>query len=1001
MPENILETRIKQRCDTEANWNTNNPILLENEVGYIPDGRFKVGDGTSTWSQLSYNKADPTTHTHTKSQITDFPTSLKNPYSLTLQGNGTTLTNGTYDGSAAKTVNITPSSIGAATSSHTHTKSQITDFPSSLKNPYALNINGDTYDGSGAMDIDLLPFVVGTQTATTGSWTGNAPTISALFDGLTIRYWLPYAGSGNATLNLTLANGSTTGAKNCYYSGTSRLTTHYAAGNVITLTYRSGVSIAGSSTTYTGWWADANYDSDNTKLNVYREATTSTYNNDYPLLVSRTLASSITSTEGSASNIYAMIGSNDTTPTVNVQTGEIKAVKFTGELNGNAATATSATSATTATTLATARTIRTNLASTSTASFDGSANVTPGVTGTLPVGNGGTGQTTLVAAANSLINGLGTGDTEPTDDTTVVVQGVGSYTSNFYRKPISLIWNYIKGKISSVLGLTSSTYGGNSATATTATKLGTASVGSGTKPIYLNAGTATASSSTVGSSTAPVYMNSGTITACGSSLGVSITGNSATSTKLATARTIRTNLGSTSTASFDGSANITPGITGTLPIANGGTGAQTAGSATNNLAAQSLAPEITIASNEDLNDYVTPGCYKVDSSTVAATLSNTPITARGFMLSVYKTYGADSTNAYRTQIAMDYTGAVYTRYRDSSSNWGAWTNLKFTDTNTKVTQTTTTSNASYPLLLAPSGQTSTTTTTSYFDSGVTLNPSTNTIAANVSGSSASCTGNSATATALTTSAGSATQPVYFSSGKPVATTYTLGKSVPSSAVFTDTHYTTGLKVGASSTATANATATNGNVYLNALDNTTVRDSHKIVGSGATTVTSDANGVITISSTDNNTTYSAGTGLTLSGTQFKHSNSVTAGTAQGDASKTLTWSGTFTVPTVSYDATGHVTGKGTTTMTMPANPNTDKAVYQSATTTENYRPIVFGATNTTDTSALAASTTSQVYVNTTLYAQPSTGMLASTSHKIGEHVTLQYNSSTESLDFVFS
>ena len=66
---------------------------------------------------------------------------------------------------------------------------------------------------------------------------------------------------------------------------------------------------------------------------------------------------------------------------------------------------------------------------------------------------------------------------------------------------------------------------------------------------------------------------------------------------------------------------------------------------------------------------------------------------------------------------------------------------------------------------------------------------------------------------------------------------------------TDTHYTTGLKVGASNVATSNAAATNGNVYLNVLDDTTVRDSHKIVGSGATTVTSDANGVITISSTD--------------------------------------------------------------------------------------------------------------------------------------------------------
>lgn len=42
-----------------------------------------------------------------------------------------------------------------------------------------------------------------------------------------------------------------------------------------------------------------------------------------------------------------------------------------------------------------------------------------------------------------------------------------------------------------------------------------------------------------------------------------------------------------------------------------------------------------------------------------------------------------------------------------------------------------------------------------------------------------------TADKLGTNAGSATQPVYFSGGKPVATTYTLGKSVPSNAVFTD------------------------------------------------------------------------------------------------------------------------------------------------------------------------------------------------------------------------
>lgn len=63
-------------------------------------------------------------------------------------------------------------------------------------------------------------------------------------------------------------------------------------------------------------------------------------------------------------------------------------------------------------------------------------------------------------------------------------------------------------------------------------------------------------------------------------------------------------------------------------------------------------------------------------------------------------------------------------------------------------------------------------------------------------------GNADSATSLKTSAGSATQPVYFSGGKPVACTYTLGKSVPSNAVFTDTTYsngTGGISVGTSLT----------------------------------------------------------------------------------------------------------------------------------------------------------------------------------------------------------
>lgn len=62
--------------------------------------------------------------------------------------------------------------------------------------------------------------------------------------------------------------------------------------------------------------------------------------------------------------------------------------------------------ASSASTLATPRTIRTDLSSTATASFDGSKNITPGVTGTLPVGKGGTGATNPQDAANSLITNI-------------------------------------------------------------------------------------------------------------------------------------------------------------------------------------------------------------------------------------------------------------------------------------------------------------------------------------------------------------------------------------------------------------------------------------------------------------------------------------------------------------------------------------------------------------------------------------------------------------------
>lgn len=125
---------------------------------------------------------------------------------------------------------------------------------------------------------------------------------------------------------------------------------------------------------------------------------------------------------------------------------------------------------------------------------------------------------------------------------------------------------------------------------------------------------------------------------------------------------------------------------------------------------------------------------------------------------------------------------------------------------------------------------------------------------------ASSAGGSATSAVKldTATAGSATQPAYFTGGKPVACTYTLGKSVPSNAVFTDTVYT--------------HPTTSGNKHIPS------------GGSSGQFLKWSADGTA-VWAADNNTTYSAGTGISLSGTTFSNSGvrSIATGSSNGTIS----------------------------------------------------------------------------------------------------------------------
>ena len=70
----------------------------------------------------------------------------------------------------------------------------------------------------------------------------------------------------------------------------------------------------------------------------------------------------------------------------------------------------------------------------------------------LSIANGGTGKTTAEAAANALIGGLPTWTANPSDDVYLIRRDTGG-SSTFGQVKFSTVWNYIKSKIASILGI--------------------------------------------------------------------------------------------------------------------------------------------------------------------------------------------------------------------------------------------------------------------------------------------------------------------------------------------------------------------------------------------------------------------------------------------------------------------------------------------------------------------------------------------------------------------
>ena len=127
-----------------------NPIAcVDTETGTWTLGHLRSGDSDTNFhfcfsTNTDYNAGNNNGNyvtlrnkVGTIALLSDVPTSLKNPHALTISLNGTS--QGPYDGSTAKNINITPSSIGAASSSHSHN--------------YAANENYGGFTKSGRLSI--------------------------------------------------------------------------------------------------------------------------------------------------------------------------------------------------------------------------------------------------------------------------------------------------------------------------------------------------------------------------------------------------------------------------------------------------------------------------------------------------------------------------------------------------------------------------------------------------------------------------------------------------------------------------------------------------------------------------------------------------------------------------------------------------------------------------------------------------------------------------------
>lgn len=356
----------------------------------------------------------------------------------------------------------------------------------------------------------------------------------------------------------------------------------------------------------------------------------------------------------------------------------------------------------------------TNLGSTTAANIL-TASPRPGVTGTLGIGNGGTGKTTAVDAANNFINALTTGTTTPVDADYFISQSVngGTTTTTYHRRPLSALYTYIKGKTDSVyLKLSGGTVTGQTFFSNTAYGLNIKNTGftKGNIP------------------TSTIYW---ALNMFGSTTGSNARRLGMIQTWVDTSGTTRTGI-----YAFKNVADATANVSLQVGIKTDGsvfTYAPTVGTGSNdtNIATTAWVRRHANASNYGSCSTAAATAAKDVSCTNFALLKGAEITVKFTVTNTAAnpTLNVNSTGAkaiyYRgSAISAGYLAAnrTYT-FRYNGTQYELVGDLN-TDTNTKATQTNTTTNAAYRVVLSTNANDTNETNTLRKSVNFTANPST-------------------------------------------------------------------------------------------------------------------------------------------------------------------------------------------------------------------------------------------------------------------------------------